>query len=99
MLVRGILKWLHYLIILNLLKYKYHLWLCGLIARGGQPSASPQTDEHVADSVHTQRVEYSGSWVKEFRDSSHNGTVPVQVSNNKQQQDDELWCDFTGSDV
>ena len=31
--------------------------------------------------------------------SSHNGTVPVQVSNNQQQQDDELRCDSTGSDV
>ena len=32
-------------------------------------------------------------------DSSHNGTVSVQVSNNQQQQDDELRCDSTGSDV
>ena len=32
-------------------------------------------------------------------DSSHNGTVPVQDSSNQQQQDDELQCDFTGSEV
>ena len=31
--------------------------------------------------------------------SSHNGTVSVQVSSNQQQQDDELRCDFTGSDL
>ena len=31
--------------------------------------------------------------------SSHNGTVPVQVSSNQQQQDDELLCEFTGSEV
>ena len=32
-------------------------------------------------------------------DSNHNGTVSVQVSNNQQQQDDELRCDCTGCDV
>ena len=31
--------------------------------------------------------------------SSHNGTVPAQVSSNQQQQNDELRCDFTGSDL
>ena len=36
---------------------------------------------------------------RQIIDSSHNGTVPVQVSRDQQQQDDELRCDFTGSDV
>ena len=37
--------------------------------------------------------------VRQIIDSCHNGTVPVQVFSNQQQQDDELQCDFTGSDV
>ena len=37
--------------------------------------------------------------VRQIIDSSHNGTVPVQDSSNQQQQDDELRCDLTGSDV
>ena len=34
---------------------------------------------------------------RQIFNSSHNGTVPVQVSSNQQQQDDELRCDFTES--
>ena len=37
--------------------------------------------------------------VHQIIDSCHNGTVPVQVFCNQQQQDDDLQCDFTGSDV
>ena len=37
--------------------------------------------------------------VRQIIHSSHNGTVPVQVSSNQQQQNDELQCDFTRSDV
>ena len=35
--------------------------------------------------------------VRQIIDASN--SVPVQVSSNQQQQDDELRCDFTGSDA
>ena len=48
--------------------------------------------------IFTVKLE-SMNTVRQIINSSHNGTVPVQVYSNQQQQDDELQCDFTGSDV
>ena len=48
--------------------------------------------------IFTLKLE-SMNTVCQIIDSSHNGTVPVQVFSNQQQQDGELQCDFAGSDV